>query len=91
VKVYLKEACKFLTEAEVDSLMKGALLLPFMQAVRFLTDHINGDVYFKTKFPGHNLQRARAQFRLFLMLNDKASEMQNMILTEMESLSPAKS
>jgi len=91
VKGYLKEACKFLTEAEVDSLMKGALLLPFMQAVRFLTDHINGDVYFKTKFPGHNLQRARAQFRLFLMLNDKASEMQNMILTEMESLSPAKS
>ncbi|TFF34481.1 phosphotransferase enzyme family protein [Mucilaginibacter psychrotolerans] len=89
VKGYLKEAAKFLEATEVDSLMKGALLLPFMQAVRFLTDHINGDVYFKTKFPGHNLQRARAQFRLFLMLNDKASEMQDMILTEMESLSPA--
>ncbi len=47
VQGYLKEASKFLTDAEVDSLIKGALLLPYMQGVRFLTDYINGDTYFK--------------------------------------------
>ncbi len=85
VQGYLKEASKFLTEAEVNSLIKGALLLPYMQAVRFLTDHINGDTYFKIKFEGHNLQRARAQFDLFKKLYARADEMHAMILTEMES------
>lgn len=85
VKGYLKEASKFLTDREVDSLMKGALLLPYMQAVRFLTDHINGDTYFKTKFEGHNLQRARAQFQLLKMLDANADEMHQIILKEMEA------
>ncbi|RZL03672.1 MAG: desulfatase, partial [Pedobacter sp.] len=85
VKGYLKEASKFLTDREVDSLMKGALLLPYMQAVRFLTDHINGDTYFKTKFKGHNLQRARAQFQLLKMLDANADEMHQIIVKEMEA------
>lgn len=89
VKGYLKEASKFLTEAEVNSLMKGALLLPYMQAVRFLTDHINGDTYFKIKFEGHNLQRARAQFQLVKMLDANADAMQQTILTEMNSYNTA--
>ncbi|TWR28067.1 aminoglycoside phosphotransferase family protein [Mucilaginibacter achroorhodeus] len=83
VQGYLREASKFLTDAEVRSLMKGALLLPYMQAVRFLTDHINGDVYFKTKFEGHNLQRARAQFQLLKMLDANAEAMNATILNEM--------
>ncbi|RZK86982.1 MAG: desulfatase, partial [Pedobacter sp.] len=82
VNGYLQEASKFLTDAEVNSLMKGALLLPYMQAVRFLTDHINGDVYFKTKFDGHNLQRARAQFQLLKMLDENAEAMNATILNE---------
>ena len=85
VQGYLKEASKFLTDAEVNSLMKGALLLPYMQAVRFLTDHINGDTYFKIKFEGHNLQRARAQFQLLKMLDAGAAEMHQIILSEMDS------
>jgi thiamine kinase-like enzyme len=84
---YLKWAVKFITYAEVQSLMKGVLLLPYMQAVRFLTDHINGDIYFKTKFAGHNLQRARAQFQLFKMLDANSVKMHNVIINEMESLS----
>lgn len=82
---YLKEASKFLTDAEVNSLMKGALLLPYMQGVRFLTDHINGDTYFKIKFEGHNLQRAKAQFQLVKMLDANADAMHQTILTEMEN------
>ncbi|MNS04928.1 N-acetylhexosamine 1-kinase [compost metagenome] len=63
-KGYLSEADKFLSAVEVDSLMMGVLLIPYMQAVRFLTDYIEGDVYYKTNFEGHNLQRTRAQIQL---------------------------
>jgi hypothetical protein len=69
---------------EVHSLMKGALLLPYMQGVRFLTDHLNGDIYFKIKFEGHNLQRARAQFQLVKMLEQNADQMQQTIFHEMK-------
>lgn len=85
VQGYLKEAVTFLTDTEVNSLIKGALLLPYMQAVRFLTDHINGDAYFKTKFEGHNLQRARAQFRLLKMLDANAAQMHQTILNEISN------
>jgi Ser/Thr protein kinase RdoA (MazF antagonist) len=85
VKGYLKEASKFLTDAEVNSLMKGALLLPYMQAVSFLTDHINGDKYFKIKFEGHNLQRARAQLQLVKMLEANTAAMHKVILSEINS------
>jgi hypothetical protein len=74
---YLEYAGQFITVDEVQSLVKGV-----MQAVRFLTDHINGDTYFKIKFPGHNLQRARAQFQLFLKLNAQAETMNTTIMEE---------
>jgi hypothetical protein len=76
---YLSTASNFLTEEELESLMKGVLLLPYMQGVRFLTDHINGDTYYKIKFPGHNLQRTRAQFQLLKMLDANASDMETII------------
>lgn len=85
VEGYLHEASSFLTDAEVDSLMKGALLLPYMQAVRFLTDHINGDTYFKIKFEGHNLQRARAQFQLLKMMDASADDMHQIIIKEVHT------
>src|ERR1700712_2239676 len=56
-KGYLSQTISFLTEQEVKSLIKGVLLLPYMQVVRFLTDYLEGDVYYKTHFEGHNLQR----------------------------------
>ena len=61
---YLLEAKEFLTEKEIDSLIYGVLLLPFMQAVRFLTDYIDGDLYYKTHYIDHNLVRTRAQIKL---------------------------
>jgi hypothetical protein len=64
-------------------------LLPYMQAVRFLTDHINGDKYFKIKFEGHNLQRAKAQFQLVKMLDANAAAMNDTILREMSSYKTA--
>lgn len=67
---YLKEAGSFLCDKELESLPLGVLLLPYMQGVRFLTDHLHGDTYFKISFEGHNLQRARAQFGLLQKLEE---------------------
>lgn len=61
---YMSQACGFLTEKEVTSLFHGVFLLPFMQAVRFLTDFLNGDTYYKIHYPTHNLVRTKAQLKL---------------------------
>ena len=64
-KGYVKEASAFLTPAEKDNLPYGTLLFPFMQAVRFFADYLNGDTYYKIKYPEHNLVRTRNQMALF--------------------------
>ena len=60
---YLKEAT-FLTEMEKELLPYGCRLLSYMQTVRFFTDWLNGDTYYKIAYPEHNLVRTRAQLRL---------------------------
>ena len=60
---YLKEAT-FLTELEKELLPYGCRLLSYMQTVRFFTDWINGDTYYKIAYPEHNIVRTRAQLRL---------------------------
>jgi Ser/Thr protein kinase RdoA (MazF antagonist) len=68
---YINEAHAFLTYKEVESLFLGTMLLPYMQGVRFLTDYLQGDTYFKTAYPGHNLIRAKAQFQLLTKLEEQ--------------------
>ena len=80
VKGYLKQTVGFLTEAELNSLIDGALLLPYMLGVRFLTDYLNGDIYFKIHSPWHNLQRAKAQFQLVKKLEEAKETLNNIIL-----------
>ena len=53
-----------LTPAEKDTLVDGLLSVTFMLAVRFLTDHLEGDTYFLTAYADHNLDRARNQLAL---------------------------
>lgn len=62
---YLQSASGFLTDVEKDNLPYAVALFPFMQAVRFLTDYINGDTYYKTAYSDHNLVRACNQMALF--------------------------
>ncbi len=76
---YLDEAIYFLTPKETSSLIKGVMLLPFMQGVRFLTDYLQGDVYFKTNTKYHNLERARAQFQLLLKLEAHKTLLEDII------------
>lgn len=62
---YLSTAGSFLTAIEISHLPYAIALFPFMQCVRFLTDYINGDVYFKTKYAEHNYVRSRNQLLLY--------------------------
>jgi thiamine kinase-like enzyme len=79
---YLSQTLSFLTEQELHSLIKGVLLLPYLQSVRFLTDYLEGDVYYKTLFHEHNLQRTRAQVQLLKMIEQKQEELQELIVSE---------
>ena len=62
---YLESAREFLTPVEVELLPYAVALFPFMQCVRFLTDYINGDTYYKIKYSTHNLDRTRNQLALY--------------------------
>ncbi len=64
-KGYLESTKDFLLPVEKENLPYAALLFPYMQTVRFLADYINGDTYYKIKYPEHNLVRTKAQWRLF--------------------------
>ena len=72
---YMETAKSFLTPLEISFLPYGGRLLTYMQTVRFLTDYINGDVYYKIHHPEHNLQRTKAQFKLLQSLEEDADEM----------------
>lgn len=61
---YLPEAASFFTEPDYDYLYPAIRLLPFELGLRFYTDHLEGDRYFKVSEPGRNLSRAAEQFRL---------------------------
>jgi Ser/Thr protein kinase RdoA (MazF antagonist) len=61
---YLDEAGVFLTQAEIDMLPVSAKVITFELGIRFLTDHLRGNIYFRARYPGHNLHRCRVQFRL---------------------------
>lgn len=77
---FLKETRTFLTTVEIGSLAQGVLLLPFIMGLRFLTDYIDGDNYYKIGFPDHNWQRAKAQFRLVEELEKKQEQLNTLIL-----------
>ncbi|WDF67242.1 aminoglycoside phosphotransferase family protein [Sphingobacterium oryzagri] len=72
---YIMEAKDFLTEPEIESLLEGVFLLPFMQAIRFLTDYLNGDTYYKIHYPLHNLVRTRAQVKLVQEMENHVDEL----------------
>ena len=55
---------RFLTPAERRHLVFGGKLITFEQLIRFLTDYLAGDVYYKVHRPDHNLDRSRTQMQL---------------------------
>ncbi len=79
VEGYLESAGDSLTENEIDYLPFSAKLLTLECGIRFLGDFINGDVYFKTEYPEHNLVRARTQFKLVEDIEAKFDEMKAIV------------
>ncbi len=63
-KGFLSAAGDALTPQELETLPDGAILMTLEVGLRFLADYLNGDVYFRTAYPQHNLDRARNQFKL---------------------------
>ncbi len=64
---------------ELATLPDGALLMTFEVGIRFLADYLNGDVYFRTAYPEHNLVRARNQFKLAEEMEQKRPGMDALI------------
>lgn len=68
-----------LTQAEKDHLAFSGRLITFEVGMRFLTDYLEGDVYFPTKYPNHNLDRARNQFALVAAIEQCEEELQDLV------------
>jgi Ser/Thr protein kinase RdoA (MazF antagonist) len=76
---FLSELGQTLTDEEINSLGIAVPLMPFLHGIRFLTDYLMGDKYYKIHFPNHNLQRAQAQFQLVRCMLDKMPDIQFII------------
>ena len=76
---YLKTASAFLTPVEIENLPYAAELFPYMQLVRFFTDYLNGDTYYKIQYPEHNLVRSKNQLTLLKRAEAHEAEMQAFI------------
>lgn len=64
IEGYFAEMAYVLTDAEKELLLYAGKFMIYMQAIRFLTDFLNGDIYYTTAYPKHNLVRAQNQFTL---------------------------
>ena len=68
-----------LTQEELKALPLGAIVMTLECGMRFLTDYLEGDVYFKVHREGHNRDRCRTQFKLVKDMEDKWEEMQRIV------------
>ncbi len=78
-KGFMEEMGDDMTEKEIELLPFSAILLTYECGMRFLTDHLNGDTYFKIHREGHNLDRARAQFKLVSDMESKMDKMKEIV------------
>lgn len=76
---YVEAAGGFLTREEKVLLAFAGKLITFEIGMRFLTDHLAGDTYFKIHRPGHNLDRARTQFKLVESIEEQENAMEALV------------
>jgi aminoglycoside phosphotransferase (APT) family kinase protein len=79
VRGYLGTAGALLNEAELGYLPFSGALITFETGARFLADFLEGDHYFKTDYPEHNLDRCRSQFRLVQTIIEREEDMQKAV------------
>jgi aminoglycoside phosphotransferase (APT) family kinase protein len=76
---FVEGAGEALRAAECALLVTGAQVIVYEQAIRFLGDHLDGDRYYRTTRPGHNLDRARNQIRLLEELESRGPELRRIV------------
>ena len=81
-KGYLSEAQYFISDSEKKLLVFGGKIITLIMGIRFLTDYLSGDVYYKTQYPNHNLDRSRTQ----LTLVERIEEQENTMLKFLDEL-----
>ncbi|MFA6930077.1 MAG: aminoglycoside phosphotransferase family protein, partial [Lentisphaeria bacterium] len=79
VRGYLESAGDFLTPEEIQLLAFSGRLITFEIGLRFLTDYLEGDVYFKVHRDGHNLDRCRTQFELVRQMEEQSAAMEAIV------------
>ena len=76
---YVKAVKDSITQDEASMLPIGAYMMTIECGMRFLTDYLNGDTYFATKYPTHNLVRCRTQFKLVSEQEKQFDQMRQII------------
>ncbi len=79
IKGFAEESKDTLTEKEINLIPLGAKLMTYECGIRFLTDYLNGDTYFRIHREHHNLDRCRTQFKLVKDMFNKADEMEKIV------------
>lgn len=79
LKSYLSETGSFFSKYDYDYLFKSIQLIPFELGLRFYTDYLEGNRYFKASEPDQNLQRAKAQFHLLESIERQGAHIQQLI------------
>ncbi len=78
-KGFLKGCGNSLTSLEIELLAMGAKMMTYENGIRFLTDYLQGDVYFKIARENHNLDRCRTQLKLISDMEEKWDQMQEIV------------
>jgi hypothetical protein len=81
VRGYLTSTGSFLSRAERHYLAFAGKLITFEQGIRFLTDYLVGDTYYKVHRDGHNLDRCRTQFKLVESIERQEERMEQLVLS----------
>ena len=79
VKGFIEGCGGALTDIELDNLPTGAMMMTFECGMRFLTDYLEGDHYFKTTWDNQNLDRAHTQFKLVKDMEEKLPKMKEIV------------
>ena len=88
IKGYHCSTGEMLESSEIENLALAPKVITYELGLRFLADYLEGDVYFKVKRPGHNIDRVRAQFKLLSSMKENFSEMQVIVRKLYSSIIP---
>ena len=78
-KGFLEEVGSKMTKTEIDFLPLSVRIMTFECGMRFLTDYLSGDTYFKINYPNQNIDRCKTQFKLVLDMEEKEEQMKEII------------